>query len=153
MAHQIFVDITTYLHDQFKAVVPSDVAVSIGEPPGGDAPMKYVAVAYGGADRPGIIGTDQPDEGQNTGEFTNEDASIWCTISTASGDQNAAAQMQATQDIYELLAPVVLNDSKLGGLLQAESYARLGLFEWYPEEGGSVATLFFTVEVSARWLQ
>jgi len=153
LSHQVVRDIVAYLHTTWNDVLPQDVALSIGVPPGGDVPAAYVAIAYGGDDRAGITGSAFADDGANTGEHSAQDVSIWCTISTASGDQNALAQMDITQGIYDSLVDALNVDWRFGGLLKGESIAGIGNFEWILEDGGQVATLFFTVVVQARWLQ
>lgn len=153
MSHKAIRDVVAYLHTQFRAALDQSIAVTIGVPPGGDVPDAYVAVAYGGDDRAGITGVEIVDEGQNTGEFEGQDATIWCTISTASGDQDALAQMDATQDIFEECADILRADARFGGLLKGESTSSVGTYEWVIEDGGQVATLFFAVLVKARWLQ
>lgn len=135
-----------------RAAVPVDVPVSVGMPPGGDVPQHYVAVAYAGSDRPGVSGADDPRPGDNTGVFSVEDFEVWCTVSTASGDQNAVAQMAKTDALYQAIRGALRGSPSLSGLLANGSVARLSSYEWFLEDGGQIATVFFSVRVIARWL-
>lgn len=135
------------------AVLGSDVAVSIGPPPGGDIPAKYVAVAYGGDDRAAVTGVGVDVGGYNPGEFFAENFEVWCTVSTASGDQNGAAQLAVTQGIFDQIQDAIDANPKLGGILVNESILSLGGFEWSIEDGGAVCTVFFTLLVQARWIR
>lgn len=136
----------------FRSTVDASVAVSLGPPPGADIPAKYVAVGYGGDDRAGVTGTGVDDAGYNTGEFFAENIEVWCTVSTASGDQSGEAQLAVTQGIFDQLQAAIDADPKLDGLLVNESRMTAGGFEWTIDDGGAVCTVFFIVLVEARWI-
>jgi hypothetical protein len=140
------------VHALMASAVDSDVYVLIGPPGGANVPDKYVAVGYGGDDRAGVTGTGVEVPGYNTGEFWAENIEIWCTVSTASGDQDGAAQLAETQAIFDLVQDAVDADPKLGGLLVNESRMTAGGFEWTIDDGGAVCTVFFVLLIEARWI-
>lgn len=147
------------LFDMFDAAKPSTVdgqpiyvSTSIGPPPGGDIPTEFLAVAYGGNDRPGVMGVAIDAGNHNTGEYSAEDFDVWVTISTVSGDQDGDAQMLVTQTIFDACADALAANPKLSGVLKGESTAAVGTAEWVVEDGGSLCTLFFTVLCRARWV-
>jgi len=145
--------VITALRTLFAAVLPAGFpALFIGPPPGGDVPDRYVCVAYGGDDRPGVIGTARRPEYGNTGDVGSEAYGVWCAVSTASGDQDAAAQMAVTDGYFQTCVAAVRANPKLGGVLQAMGSADLGPFEWSIEDGGNIATVFFQVVVDAGWV-
>lgn len=128
------------------------VSTSVGPPPGGDIPSAYLAVAYGGDDRASITVNVVEDTSYNMTQHSAEDFEVWVTISTASGDQDGAAQMLVTKGIYTLCASALVANPTLSGVLKGESRAQVGSSEWVIDEGGAVATLFFTVLCRARWV-
>lgn len=123
------------------------VRVSVG-PPVGDLPDRYLAIAYGGDDRPGIIGVGKPVPGMNYTDARGEEFVIWCTASTATGDQDGMKRMDATAAVLGVATNAVLLDPHLGTAVRAPGTADIGEIEWTVEDEGSVATVFFQVRVN-----
>lgn len=116
-------------------------------PPAGDLPDAYLAIAYGGDDRPGIIGYGKPYEGGNYTDARAEEFGVWCTVSTATGDQSGQSRMDATAVIFTKAIDAIQGDRSLGGVVPAPGFADLDGFEWTVEEEGTVATVFFQIKV------
>lgn len=116
-------------------------------PPAGDVPDAYLAIAYGGDDRPGINGFRKPYEMGNYTDGRAEEFSVWCTASTATGDQDGLSRMDATNAILALAGDAIQADRHLGGVVPAPGFADVDSYEWTVEEDGTIATVFFTVKV------
>lgn len=116
-------------------------------PPAGDIPDSYLAICYGGDDRPGIIGFAKPYEGGNYTDARAEEFSVWCTASTATGDQSGQSRMDATNAILGKCVDAIQGDRSLGGVVPAPGFVDMDNFEWTIEEDGTIATVFFTVKV------
>ncbi len=116
-------------------------------PPAGDIPDAYLSIAYGGDDRPGVIGFSKPYSMGNYTDARAEDILVWCTISTATGDQSGQSRMDATNTILGLAVDAIQADRHLGGVVQSPGFADIDTFEWTVEEDGTVATVFFQVKV------
>ena len=150
MTVSIVVPVVVALQDIVTAALPAGFAVSVGQPPGGDVPAQYAAVAYGGDDRAGIVGAGNP--GRYGNEESAEAFNVWCTISTASGDQLGAAQLGITNGLYIPVAAAIRANRQLNGAVPPPGLASLGTYEWTVDDGGQIATVFFQVEVVAPWL-
>ncbi len=155
MSRTVVPQATQAIFDLFHAATRGHnpyVATSVGPPPGGDIPDAYLAVGYGGDDRASVtVNVLEPDS-YNRSEHSAEDFEVWCTISTAGGDQNGAAQMVVTQGIYNVCASALIASPTLNGVLKGEGLAQVGSAEWVIDEGGAVVTLFFTGMCRARWI-
>lgn len=116
-------------------------------PPAGDIPDAYLAIAYGGDDRPGIVGFGKPYAQGNYTDARAEEILLWCTASTATGDQSGQSRMDATAAIFTLAVDAIQADRHLGGVVRAPGFADVDTFEWTIEEDGSIATVFFQVKV------
>lgn len=125
---------------------PLKAKVSVG-PPTGDVPDKYLAIAYGGDDRPGIVGNGLPVPGMNPSDARGEEYTVWCTVSTATGDQDGLKRMDATYAVYDAAMNALLNDPHLGGAVLAPGWVEAGELEWVIEDDGGIATVFFGVRV------
>lgn len=143
MAESLVPQALARMHSVVVGALPK-LNVYMGGPTGGDVPAKYAAVGYAGDDRAGVNGTRDRNP---TGVGYREQFSIWCAASTASGDQNAARQMQDTDAIFQTMSAALAADRNLGGLLAPPGHADLGSFEWTIEQGGEIATVFFEVVV------
>jgi len=141
------------LRDILVATLPANFPVSVGEPPGGDIPSEYAAVAYAGQDRPDVMGASRIPDWGNRGQQTGEAFDVWCAISTAGGDQDGAAQLTITDGYFQTVAAAINADESLAGLIPAGGTATVGSYEWFVDEGGSVATVFFQVAVNVPMLQ
>lgn len=141
------------LRDLWQPIADAnDVPLSVGVPPGGDVPDRYLAVAYGGDDRPGIVGRAvQPTMG-NPGQQAAEEFSVWCTLTASSGDQDAAALMGQVAAWFALLGAALRANRQLSGAVIQPGYADLANYEWQLEQGGQITTVFFVVDVIQRWL-
>lgn len=126
------------------AAVQPPVSVFLGEPTGGDIPAAYVAVAYAGEEVRGVAGQRVR---QTSSEHWAEEFDVWCTVSTSTGDENAPQQLADTDALYHLVANAFEADRQLGGLLLGNGRAELGSYEWTIEQGGAVASVYFTVHV------
>lgn len=137
----------TALRSIFVAALPANFPVSVGPPPGGDVPAEYAAVAYGGDERSDVVGAGQIPSLGNRTQQSQESFGIWCTIATAGGEQDGAAQLAVTDGYYQTVRAALRANPSLG-ILPSGSNASVETFEWSIEEGGSVATVFFLVTVS-----
>lgn len=126
------------------AIAP--VACYVG-PPAGDIPDAYLSIAYGGDDRPGIVGFGKPYSMGNYTDARAEEVLVWCTASTATGDQSGQSRMDATAALFTLAVDAIQADRHLGGVVPAPGFADVDTFEWTVEEDGSVATVFFQIKV------
>lgn len=120
------------------------VTVYLGQPTGGDIPARYVAVAYAGEEDRGVSGARIR---QTHSEHWAEEFDVWCSVSTAAGDENGPQQLADTDALYSVVAAAFEADRTIGGLLVGNGRAELGAYEWTVEQGGAVATVFFTVHV------
>jgi hypothetical protein len=125
-----------------------DTDVFLGEPPGGDIPHQYASVAYAGAERAGVSGARAVNPHS---EHWAEQFTVWCCVSTATGDQDAAAAITDTNALFLPWSEAIVADRTLGGLLTGGGYADLGSFEWFMESGGEIATVFFEVFVAVQF--
>ena len=116
-------------------------------PPAGDIPDSYLSICYGGDDRPGIVGFGKPFEMGNYTDARAEEFSVWCTASTATGDQSGQSRMDATNVIFGLAVDAIQADRHLGGVVPAPGFADVDGYEWTVEEDGSIATIFFQIKV------
>lgn len=119
-------------------------------PPAGDIPDAYLAVAYGGDDRPGVVGFGKAGM-TNYRDSRSEEFGIWCTASTATGDQSGQSRMDATAALYTLAVDAIHNDRSLGGVVAPPGFADVDTFEWTIEEDGTIATVFFAIKVRQEW--
>jgi hypothetical protein len=143
----------TALADVARLAVPAGVPVSIGPPTGHDIPTEYIAVAYGGDDRPGVQGSARSSDLANPGESGSELFGVWCTISTASGDERSDITGARASEIYGLIVSALRQPENrtLNGVLVGGGYADVGTYEWLFENGGQIATVFFQVMIDVRW--
>lgn len=141
--------VTAALVALWKPLV-APVRVSVG-PPVGDLPDKYLAVAYGGDDRPGVVGFGKPNIMANPKDARAEEFTLWCTASTASGDQSGQSRMDSTAALFALAADALGADGHLGGAVVAPGIAQLDTYEWVVEDEGTIATVFFAVKVLQEW--
>lgn len=139
-----------------KAIADSTVKSAgfrtyIGNPAGqGDLPNAYCAVAYGGDDRPGVVGA--RDARLAYGNDTVGDRwLVWVTISKASGDVDPVGLLSDVEDAMDAFDDALEADKTLGGLLQADGRAEVSTHEWIVEDAGNVVSVFFQVDVQRRW--
>lgn len=127
------------------------VPTYVGNPAGqGDLPDAYGAVAYGGDDRPGIIGGRGRDLAYGN-DTIGDRWFVWCTISKASGDSNPAVLLDAVEDLLDLFDTALRADIHLGSLLKADGRADMATHEWTVEDAGNIVTVFFQIDVIRRW--
>jgi hypothetical protein len=149
--HTIVPLIADYYYSVAQAAVAAldpPVTVYLGEPTGGDIPHQYVAVMYAGPDRPAVLGSRQR---QTHSEHWAEEFDLWVSVSTASGDENGPAQMADTEALFALVVDALAADRSCGGVVPLPGLAEYGSYEWTVEQGGSVATVFFTMHVRHVW--
>lgn len=123
------------------------VACYVG-PPAGDVPDSYLAIAYGGDDRPGVIGFGKPYMLGNYTEGRAEEFGVWCTASTATGDQSGQSRMDATATLFTKAVDAVNSNRTLAGAVPAPGLVDVDTFEWTIEEEGTIATVFFLIKVT-----
>lgn len=140
------------LHAMFRDVMPPRFAVYLGDPPGGDIPDAYVAVAYGGDDRPGVVGAQSVGTQQNWTQVSAEEFMVWCTISRADGEQRADRNLAKVREYLDVCMDALRADRTVRGSITPPGVADLGTYEWSIEDGGGVCTVMFTVNVTARWV-
>lgn len=126
------------------AVKPVQVFVG---PPAGDIPDAYLAIAYGGDDRPGVVGFGKPYSMGNYTDARAEEFLLWCTVSTATGDQSGQSRMDATAGIFTLAVDAIQADRNIGGVVPAPGFVDVDAYEWTVEEDGTIATVFFQLKV------
>lgn len=143
---------------RIKAIVDSIVPALdehwptyVGSPASGqDIPPRYIAVGYGGEDRPGITGVANRADSRNQ-LTTGHRWVVWCTASCSSGDVDPLARLNEVEDVFDAFEDALEADRTLGGLLQAGGLASMSAYEATMENDGQVATVFWTVEVWVRW--
>jgi hypothetical protein len=144
--------VLTNLVTLFTANAPAGVPVSLGSTPGGDIPADYVTVGWAGDDLPSVDGRSRPTELGNPGQVAAESYVVWCSVSTSSGDELAAARIARTDAIFQALVAALRGNRTLMGALTPPGMADVGSFQWTIEEGGQVATVYFQVDVDAGWV-
>jgi hypothetical protein len=122
----------------------------------GDLPDRYIAVGYGGDDRPGIVGQAEMGLSRQNGTSGHR-WQVWCTASCASGDLNTQARLDEVENVMdefeerlEVNRGLALADGT-DPMLVAGGMASVAAHEWTIEDDGTVATVFWTVEVLVRW--
>lgn len=134
-----------------SAVAPLGFTCYVGNPAGqGDLPNAYCAVAYGGDDRPGIVGGRDMRLGYGN-DTVGDKWSVWLTISKAGGDVDPVGLLSDVEDAFDEFDEALTLDRHLGTLLKADGRADVGQHEWTVEDAGNVATVFFQVDVQRRW--
>lgn len=138
------------VHAMFRDALPAGTSLYLG-PPKGDLPDRYVAVMYAGDDRPGVQGFGRPNQMANYTDADAEEFLLWCTISAATGDQDAIATMALTNELFALCVAALKADRHCRETVVAPGFAALDNYEWQAERDGDIVTVFFAIKVRQEW--
>lgn len=142
------------IRDLFRAAIATNIPVIFG-PPTGDIGLKYVCVAHGGDDRPGVAGSGNVNPYANRSDAGAESYTVWCLIEAGSGDQDQAAiesLMSTVNGLFDQCATAIRTNANLGGLIKVGSVDVAG-FEWAIDLfEATTATIIFAVSVDNRWV-
>src|ERR1700754_1567232 len=119
----------------------------IGSPSAVEIPPAYIAVAYGGDDRPGVTGQASMAESYEP----NASGHTWwvnCTASAYTGDVQPLQRLIDVEDVFDAFETVLaanryLPDDNGSPLLVGGSFAQLAQHDWQIEPDGNVGTVFW----------
>jgi len=144
--------VLTNLVTLFTAAAPAGCPVYLGPLPGSDIPPDYVTVGHADDNMPSVVGSAEASDMGDWAKVYAEKYQVLCALSTSSGDELAAARMARADTIFQALMVVLRNNRTLSGAITPPGVASLGSYQWQIEEGGSIVTIFFNVDVVAPWV-
>lgn len=131
------------------AAADSAVPCPIGPNPGSDIPADYVTVGWASDDLPSIVGGFRPTTLGNPGQVSSERYSVWCSVSTSSGDELGALRVARTDTLFQAMVAALRANRNLSGAILPPGMADVGNYQWTIEAGGQIATVAFEVVVDA----